>query len=183
MLTRHLAQIGEIVPKVDRAVYPFLRETDLSFFTPGKQAQRSDFREERESGLPCPQQVKKRVLVVDDIAVVRELLRLILEDGGYEVDEARHGGDAITQMGGPLPDLVMTDLMMPVMTGQQLVQRMRSDRRTALVPILVLSSNPNAATIATEADAVVGKPFERAHLLATVNALVLRGLTTAKSVE
>ncbi len=118
--------------------------------------------------------MKKRVLVVDDVPVERELLRLILEDGGYEVDEARHGSDAITQMGDPLPDLVMTDLMMPVMTGQQLVQRMRSDRRTALVPILVLSSNPDAAKIATQADAVVGKPFARANLLATVNALVLR---------
>lgn len=111
---------------------------------------------------------------MDDIPVERELLRLILEDGGYEVDEARHGSDAITQMGDSLPDLVMTDLMMPVMTGQQLVQHMRSDRRTALVPILVLSANPNAAKIATQADAVIGKPFERANLLATVNALVLR---------
>lgn len=125
-------------------------------------------------GTPSPQQVKKRVLVVDDIPVERELLRLILEDGGYEVDEAQHGSDAITQMGDPLPDLVMTDLMMPVMTGQQLVQHLRSDRRTALVPILVLSANPNAAKIAAQADAVVGKPFERANLLATVNALVRR---------
>jgi two-component system, OmpR family, phosphate regulon response regulator PhoB len=111
---------------------------------------------------------------VDDITVERELLRLILEDGGYEVDEARHGSDAIAQLGDPLPDLVMTDLMMPVMTGQQLVQHMRSDRRTTLVPILVLSANPNAAKIAAQADAVVGKPFERADLLATVNSLVRR---------
>lgn len=118
--------------------------------------------------------MKKRVLVVDDTPVVRELLRLILEDGGYEVHEARHGGEAITQMRDPMPDLVMTDLMMPVMTGQQLVKRLRSNRRTAPVPILVLSSNPNAAKIATQADAVVGKPFNRASLLATVNALVLK---------
>jgi CheY-like chemotaxis protein len=111
---------------------------------------------------------------VDDTPVVRELLRMILEDGGYEVHEARHGGEAITQMRDPLPDLVMTELMMPVMTGQQLVTRLRSNRRTAPVPILVLSSNPNAAKIATQADAVVGKPFKRANLLATVSALVLR---------
>lgn len=123
---------------------------------------------------PSPQQVKKRVLVVDDIPVERELLRLILEDGGYEVDEARHGSDAIAQLDDTLPDLVMTDLMMPVMSGQQLVQHMRSDRRTTLVPILVLSANPNAAKIAAQADAVVGKPFERADLLATVKSLVER---------
>src|ERR1700687_4423614 len=123
---------------------------------------RRDGRRDDGGGTASPQPVKKRVLVVDDTRVVRELLRLILEDGGYEVDEARHGGDAINQMGDPVPDLVMTDLMLPVMTGQQLVQRLRSDRRTALVPILVLSSNPNAAKIATQADAVVGKPRERA---------------------
>jgi two-component system phosphate regulon response regulator PhoB len=124
--------------------------------------------------------MKKRVLVVDDTPVVRELLRLILEDGGYEVDEARHGGEAIAHMHDSLPDLVMTDLMMPVMTGQQLVKRLRSDRRTAPVPILVLSSNPNAAKIATQADAVVGKPFKRANLLAMVNALVLRATRERK---
>jgi hypothetical protein len=49
--TRDLAQIGAIVPKVDRAVYPFLKETDLSFFMREKRRRRSDFREERESGL------------------------------------------------------------------------------------------------------------------------------------
>jgi len=112
---------------------------------------------------------------VDDTRFIRDLLRLILEGSGYEVSEAQHGGDAIRQMRDPLPDLVMTDLMMPVMNGQQLVQRLRSDRRTALVPILVLSSNPNAAEIATKADAVVGKPFNRAGLLATVNSLLGEG--------
>jgi CheY-like chemotaxis protein len=114
---------------------------------------------------------------------VRELLRLILEDGGYEVDEARHGGEAITHMRDTLPDLVMTDLMMPVMTGQQLVTSLRSNRRTAPVPILVLSANPNAAKIATQADAVVGKPFKRANLLATVNALCSEVNPTCQSVQ
>jgi CheY-like chemotaxis protein len=143
----------------------------------------SDFRPRSDDapdlGAASTRQVKKRVLVVDDTPVVRELLRLILEDGGYEVDEAQHGGEAMTQMRDPLPDLVMTDLMMPVMTGQQLVKRLRSNRRTAPVPILVLSSNPNAATIASQADAVVGKPFQRANLLATVNSL-LRRVTPAR---
>lgn len=116
--------------------------------------------------------MKKRILVVDDTPFIRDLLRLILEDRGYEVSEAQHGGDAIRQMRHPLPDLVMTDLMMPVMNGQPLVESLRSDRRTALVPILVLSSNPNASEIATMADAVVGKPFNKAGLLATVSSLL-----------
>jgi CheY-like chemotaxis protein len=117
--------------------------------------------------------VKKRILIVDDTPVIRDLLRLILEASGYEVAEAQHGGDALAQMSHSLPDLVITDLMMPVVTGQRLVQQLRSDRRTALVPILVLSANPNAAQMAERADAVVGKPFERARLVATVHSLVL----------
>lgn len=110
---------------------------------------------------------------MDDTPFIRDLLRLILEDSGYEVCEAQHGGEAIAQMRDPLPDLVITDLMMPVMSGPQLVHHLRSDRRTASVPILVLSSNPNAAEMARRADAVVGKPFDRANLVATVNSLVL----------
>lgn len=118
--------------------------------------------------------LKKRILVVDDAPCIRELLRLILEDSGYEVSEAQHGGAAMDQIGNSLPDLVMTDLMMPVMSGQQLVQHLRAERRTAHVPILVLSSNPNAFEIASNADAVMGKPFNRASLVAAVNALLGR---------
>jgi CheY-like chemotaxis protein len=116
--------------------------------------------------------VKKRILVVDDAPVMRDVLRLILEAGGYEVLEARHGGDALVQMRRVLPDLVITDLMMPVMTGQQLVRRLRADARTAAIPILILSANPNAALMAETADAVVGKPFQRGRLIAAVNTLV-----------
>lgn len=105
---------------------------------------------------------------------MRELLRLILEGSGYEVSEAQHGKAALKEMRHSVPDLVVTDLMMPVMSGQQLVRHLRSDVRTAAVPILVLSSNPNAGEIALKADAVVGKPFSRADLVATVNSLVGR---------
>lgn len=118
--------------------------------------------------------MKKRVLIVDDTPFIRDLLRLILEEVGYEVNEAHHGADAIAMMREPLPDLVITDLMMPIMTGPELVHRLRSDRRTSSVPILVLSANPNAGQMAKRADAVVGKPFDRASLVRTVNSLIGR---------
>jgi CheY-like chemotaxis protein len=118
--------------------------------------------------------VRKRVLIVDDTAVIRDLLRLILEADGYDVSEAHHGGDAIARMGDALPDLVITDLMMPVMTGQQLIRRLRSDERFASLPILVLSANPNAAQMAKQADAVVRLPFDRADLVEQVRTLVHR---------
>ena len=116
--------------------------------------------------------MKKRILVVDDNPSMRDLLRLILEGSGYQVSEAPHGWSAMAQMEASLPDLVMTDMMMPVMDGEQLVRRLRSNRRTACVPILVLSANPNARDIASKADAVLGKPFNRASLLETVGSLL-----------
>ena len=116
--------------------------------------------------------MKKRILVVDDNPSMRDLLRFILERSGFEVSEAPHGGSALAQMQASLPDLIMTDMMMPVMNGEQLVRRLRSDTRTACVPILVLSANPNARQIASKADAVLGKPFNRTSLLEMVCSLM-----------
>jgi CheY-like chemotaxis protein len=116
--------------------------------------------------------VKKRILVVDDTPCIRDLLRMIFEDSGYDVIEAQHGGAAIQKLRDSVPDLVVTDLMMPVISGQQLVRHLRSDARTAAIPILILSSNPNAAEIASTADAIVGKPFNKADLVAKVSSLV-----------
>ena len=64
------------------------------------------------------------------------------------------------QMQAFLPDLVMTDMMMPDMDGEQLVRRLRSNSRTACVPILVLSANPNAREIASKADAAFGQAVQ-----------------------
>jgi DNA-binding response OmpR family regulator len=125
--------------------------------------------------------VKKRILVVDDNPCMRDLLRLILEGSGYEVIEAQHGWAAMAQMQAFLPDLVMTDMMMPDMDGEQLVRRLRSNSRTACVPILVLSANPHAREIASKADAVLGKPFNRASLLATVSSLLGENSRRARS--
>ena len=126
--------------------------------------------------------MKKKILVVDDNPSIRDLLRLILEGSGYEVSEAQHGWSAIAQMQGSLPDLVMADMMMPIMDGERLIRTLRSNSRTACVPILVLTSNPNTRQGTSKADAVVGKPFNRAHLLATVKSLLGEGDVAAARV-
>jgi len=124
---------------------------------------------------------RKRILIVDDDAAIRALLRLILEGIGYEVSEAHHGGSALAEIGASVPDLVMTDLMMPVLGGTQLIRCLRSDSRTACVPILVLSANPNAKEIASKADAVLGKPFNRASLVAIVGSLLTGSMANQDS--
>jgi two-component system chemotaxis response regulator CheY len=100
----------------------------------------------------------RKILIVDDESSMRFLLRIILESAGYEVLEAHHGADALERVKESRPNLVVTDLMMPVMNGRDLVRRLRSDPETAGIPILLISANPHAEVAAV--DAIVGKPFE-----------------------
>ncbi|GAC1507436.1 MAG: hypothetical protein NVS1B3_07830 [Candidatus Dormibacteraceae bacterium] len=114
----------------------------------------------------------KRILVVDDDPSTRFLLRLIFEGSGHEVNEAQHGVAALIKIKDALPDLVLTDMMMPVMDGGELIRHLRSNPRTAGVPILALTPNPDAREAARGADYVLGKPFAQAMLLATVNSIL-----------
>jgi CheY-like chemotaxis protein len=103
------------------------------------------------------------ILVVEDDPDIRHMFRLILERAGHEVVEAADGDAAMVLTNpGPLPDLITTDLTMPFMSGECLIERLRSEPRTASIPIVVVSANPAAAR-ALEAsglvDAVLIKPF------------------------
>ena len=107
--------------------------------------------------------------MVDDESNMRFLLRMLLETEGYEVVEAHHGAAALIVVQEETPDLVVTDLMMPVMNGRELVERLRADSATSSIPILVISANRNIDV--TDADAALGKPFDIDELLDTVRSL------------
>ena len=100
---------------------------------------------------------------------MRFLVRVTLEGAGYDVVEASHGAAALERAQESRPDLVVTDLMMPVMGGWELIDRLRSNPETAAIPILVLSANGNLR--AGDADAVLGKPFDLEDLLENVRTL------------
>ena len=110
-----------------------------------------------------------KVLVVDDESSMRFLLRMVFETEGFEVVEAHHGAAALERMKETEPDLVVTDLMMPVMNGRELIERLRADAETAGIPILVLSATANAEVAG--ADAALRKPFDIDALLATARSL------------
>jgi CheY-like chemotaxis protein len=116
-----------------------------------------------------------RILIVEDDPSLRSMLRLIFELAGYEVVEAADGRAALDLVGASqLPDIVTTDLMMPVMNGNELIRRLRSEPRTALIPIVVVSANAEAAEGAQaseRADALVSKPFIPASLVKVVQSL------------
>jgi CheY-like chemotaxis protein len=115
----------------------------------------------------------KRILVVDDDPDVRFLLRLLFEGVGYKVSEAHHGVAALIRVKEALPDLVVTDIMMPVMDGAKLIRRLKADQRTAALPIVAITGTPGAREAAAAADVVMSKPFDHSTLLATVGLLLV----------
>ena len=103
-----------------------------------------------------------RILIVDDEPDVRFLMRLIFEGAGHKVTEARHGAIGLKSVKARRPDLVITDVMMPTMDGLEFIERLRSNPRTAAIPVLVVSGN---SELATAANTRLGKPFTRRELL------------------
>ncbi len=90
----------------------------------------------------------KRILVVDDEMGARVLIGTFLDRGGFEVVKAKNGKEALTLMEeGPLPDLVIMDVMMPEMDGITLCRNIRSRFPNNLMPLLVLSGSGDAETV------------------------------------
>jgi CheY-like chemotaxis protein len=110
-----------------------------------------------------------RILVVDDEPDLRFILRRCFERAGHEVVDAGHGAAALEVVRGRLPDLVVTDMMMPVMSGVELIERLRADPTTAAIPIVAVSGDPH---LAGAADAILDKPVLATDILALVNGLL-----------
>lgn len=114
---------------------------------------------------------KATVVVVDDDADIREALSTILAAHGYDVLVAEHGGHAIEILSsaGDPPDVILLDLMMPVMDGQQFRAAQLSDPAIASVPVVLLSGDDNARRkAAVGATAYCTKPIDLDELLAIV---------------
>jgi len=113
-----------------------------------------------------------RLLVVDDEPSIREVLQMILSTGGYEVCVARDGFDALAQMRGALPDLIITDLKMPSMSGFEFLSVVR--RRFPQIPTIAISGEYLAPVepLGVLADAFFAKPHMPEELLAKVKELL-----------
>ena len=109
------------------------------------------------------------ILVVDDEPDLRFILRRIFEGAGHQVSEAWNGALALGMAAATPPDLVVTDMTMPVMGGAELIRRLRADPVTAAIPILAVSGDPH---LAGGADVIVPKPFRRRDLLASLDGLL-----------
>ncbi len=121
---------------------------------------------------------RARVLLVEDEADIRELIRYSLVQGGFQVEEACDGAEALEKLQTFAPDLIVLDLMLPGMLGLEVCQRLRARTDTAHLPILVVSAKSNASDKALGlelgADDYVTKPFSPRDLLMRAIALLPR---------
>jgi CheY-like chemotaxis protein len=115
------------------------------------------------------------ILVVDDDPMHRLLVRVILENEGHAIVEAANGEEALEIIGpSPGPDIVITDLEMPLLTGVDLIERLQWEPRTAAIPIVVVSIDHDAALALRDSglvDAVVSKPIGVSALAETIRAV------------
>jgi two-component system sensor histidine kinase/response regulator len=104
----------------------------------------------------------KKVLVVDDEAAIAKLVALIVGQMGLQVETASNGAEALQKIGQNKPDLLILDLIMPVMTGEELIQEVQANPETANLPIILLSTRQSARGYKRDAFPLITKPFEPA---------------------
>ena len=112
------------------------------------------------------------ILTVDDSRTMRDMLRMALAEAGFNVLQAVDGVDGLEVLQRSTPDVIVTDINMPKMDGFGLIEAVRQDSRYRKVPILVLTTESDAAKKqrAKEAGATgwIVKPFEPTKLIAAI---------------
>lgn len=125
-----------------------------------------------------------RVLVVEDVRELRELLVEALTDEGYAVRSAEHGKAALGILEDWLPQVILLDLAMPVMDGLTFLDEIRELPEAAAVPIVVVSAQWKELGLALKrgARATVRKPYTLDHLVETIEGL-LSDVTTGTVID
>ena len=128
-----------------------------------------------EEGPPVELDNGHLILLVDDHAEFRAYLRETLQPVG-KVLEAQDGAEGLARALETIPDLVISDVMMPEMNGFELCAALKTDERTSHIPVILLTARADQRDkvegLETGADAYLGKPFDAAELLVRANNLI-----------
>jgi two-component system alkaline phosphatase synthesis response regulator PhoP len=129
--------------------------------------------------------MRRRLLVVEDDATLRQALRFNLAREGYEVGVATNGPGALEAVRGRRPDLVLLDVMLPGMSGVEVLRVMRQEGIDT--PVIIVSAKTEeldrVVGLKVGADDYVTKPFSRPELLARIEAVLRRGRRAAEASE
>ena len=124
--------------------------------------------------------MKKNILVVDDERDIVDLIRYNLQKEGYEVSAAYNGKEALEKAAAASPDLVILDLMMPVMDGFDTCRQLRANPGTARIPVMFLTARGSEVDevvgLELGADDYIHKPISPRKLVARVKTLLRRAV-------
>ena len=116
----------------------------------------------------------KKILVCDDDQGILEMLELILEDEGYQVVIEAKSVNALRRIEQEVPDLILLDIWMPVISGDQILKSLKTDSKLAQTPVLMYSASTDGKVIAKAAgaDGYLEKPFDIEVLLSNIDDLI-----------
>jgi CheY-like chemotaxis protein len=114
------------------------------------------------------------IVVVDDETLITDFLAFFLEDAGYIVHVARNGVDGLDLIGRVVPDAVITDYMMPAMSGLELARALKANAALVHIPVILSSAALGASARAHPSlfAAILDKPYPARKLLQTLSALL-----------
>jgi DNA-binding response OmpR family regulator len=119
--------------------------------------------------------MSKRIVVVDDDMEITDIIKTTLKTKGFEVGVAHNGQDGLKLISESQPDLIILDLMLPLISGMEVIKRLRRDEHTKDIPVLVMSAIAKSSDKSEEfwrqglrADDFITKPFDPLALLGRV---------------
>ncbi len=123
----------------------------------------------------------KKIVVSDDDSGIQDIFRLILERAGYEVEVVCNGNDMLKNQ-FKLPDLFILDKQLSGVDGLDICRHLKRQKKTAHIPVIMVSANPNINLLSKEAgaDDYIEKPFEMGHLLEKISSHLAATITRRK---
>lgn len=119
-----------------------------------------------------------RILVADDDFLLGDLLKFHLTAAGHQVEQADNGQQALDMIQRARPDIVILDQMMPIVSGQEVLRRLKADAKMQGLPVVMLTARKAQEDVVSAlqlgADDYVTKPFMPEELLQRIRAILLR---------